>query len=199
MQITTESIQTQIPYYLTQKAADELAKALDRFPREIEYYLNQYPSDALQGDGWTSLEVIQFETGARKQVKGMLLSNSCDIDPENARDFPPKIIFAPLVKLDRYTALLTEIGIDADKIASKVAAIKEQKVTTVFYLPKGAQLDAEYIALLDDVHTMPFAYFSGIADKKKIFTLGQVGFYLFLLKLSVHFCRFNEQVDRDAE
>lgn len=55
MEITAESIQDQIPYYLSQEAKDNLVKALKRFPDNINYYINLYQSDMLQGDGWTSL------------------------------------------------------------------------------------------------------------------------------------------------
>ena len=196
MQVTTESIKEQIPYYLTQKAKDNLAKALDSFPRQIDYYIDQFENQILQGDGWTSITVFSFETGERRMVKAMLLSNSCDVAPDNKRIFPTKLTFAPIIKLNRYRELLNKAGLDEKQVLEKVAAIKEQKVTALFYLPKGAGLDEEYIALLDDLHTVPYQAFSIQSEKQKVFTLGQVGFYLFLLKLSVHFCRFHEEIHR---
>ena len=69
MEITAESIQDQIPYYLSQEAKDNLVKALKRFPDNINYYINLYQSDMLQGDGWTSLELIRFEDGERKKAR----------------------------------------------------------------------------------------------------------------------------------
>lgn len=197
MQITTESIKEQIPYYLTQEEKENLVKALDRFPRKIDYYIDRYPATILQGDGWTSVNVISFEDGRRKLVKAVLLSNSCDIAPENNREFPTKLTFAPIIKLSRYLALLIKAGFDEQQVGDKVVAIKEQKVTSLFYLPKGAGLDEDYIALFNEVHTVPYQAFDGHKDKQKLFTLSQVGFYLFLLKLSVHFCRFHENVARD--
>lgn len=71
MQITTESIKEQIPYYLTQEAKDNLIKALERFPRQIDYYLDRYWKELLQGDGWTSVEVIRFDDGDRKFVRAV--------------------------------------------------------------------------------------------------------------------------------
>lgn len=196
MQITTESIKEQIPYYLTQEAKDNLIKALERFPRQIDYYLDRYWEELLQGDGWTSVEVIRFDDGDRKFVRAILLSNSCDIAAENKRDLPAKLTFATIIKLNRYLDLLKSAGLDYQQIESKITAIKEQRVTSLFYLPKGANLDDEYVALLDDLHTVPFNAFRLKADRQKLFTLDQVGFYLFLLKLSVHFCRFHEEVPR---
>ncbi|MGB4812911.1 MAG: hypothetical protein WBP13_10605 [Methylophilaceae bacterium] len=196
MQVTSDSIKEQIPYYLTQKAKENLAKALDNFPRGIEYYINRYEDEVLQGDGWASISIINFDTAEKRLIKGILLTNSCDIAVDNKREFPVKLTFAPIIKLGSYVALLTS-KIDKKKIEDKIVAIKEQKITSVFYLPKGAGLEEDYIALLDDLHTVPYSVFSSQENRKKIFTLGQVGFYLYLLKLSVHFCRFHEEIPRE--
>jgi hypothetical protein len=198
MQITSESIKDQIPYYLSQKAKENLAKALDNFPRQIDYYTNLYPEEALQGDGWTSVDVIRFEDGARKLIKALLLSNSCDIAPENKRDLPTRLSFASMVKLSRYQGLLIRAGLNEKQIDAKVQAIREQRITSLVYLPKGSALDEDYVALLDDIHTVPYKAFGARNEKKKLFTLSNVGFYLFVLKLSVHFCRLHEEVVRDA-
>jgi hypothetical protein len=197
MQVTSESIKDQIPYYLSHKAKESLAKALDDFPKRIEYYIDRYQNEALQGDGWTSIEVIRFEDGARKHIKALLLSNSCDVDPQNKRELPTKLTFAPMVKLSGYQSLLTTAALDQKQIAAKVQAIKEQRVTSLVYLPKGSGLDDDYVALLDDLHTVPYQVFSARTEKKKLFTLSNVGFYLFVLKLSVHFCRLHEEIERD--
>jgi len=196
MLITTESIQEQIPYYLTQEAKENLAKALSEFPRPIDYYINRYQDKILQGDCWNSVEVIRFEDGERKFVKGILLSNSCDVAPENKRELPLMLTFSPILKLNRYLELLKKTGLDEKKVNAKVVAIKEQKVTTLFYLPKGANLDDDYIALLSDIHTVPYLAFDARTKKQKLSTFSLVGFYLFLLKLSVHFCRFHEEIPR---
>ena len=81
-------------------------------------------------------------------------------------------------------------------ISSKVTAIKEQKVTSLFYLPQGKGVDSDCIALLEDVQSIPFSSFNSRQAKQKLFTLSDVGFYLFLMKLSVHFCRFHEDIAR---
>lgn len=198
MQITTDSIKEQIPYYLSQEAKENLVRALDNFPRKIDYYIKKYQDEVLQGDGWNSVDIINFEDGHRRLIKAVLLSNSCDVSPENKRDFPVKLTFAPIIKLNNYQSLLIKAKLDNQQIEAKIIAIKEQKITSLIYLPKGSDLEDDYIALLDDLHTVPYTVFDSHKDKKKLFTLSQVGFYLFNLKLSVHFCRFHEEVDRDA-
>lgn len=196
MEISTETIQEQIPYYLTQEQKSNLVKALKDFPK-VNYYIDGFASEILQGDGWDSFDIINFDDGARKKIKGIVLSNSCDITPLNKRDFPPRLTFAPIIKLRKFVEQLEKSGIHLDKINSRLLDIREQRVTTMFYLPKGGSLDEEYIAILDDLHTIPFNIFETHHGKLKQFTLSQVGFYLFLLKLSVHFCRFHENKSRN--
>lgn len=195
MELSADTLQTQIPYYLTQEAKDNLVKALNQFPY-ITYYTSLYPNDVLQGDGWPGLGVISYETGEHKFVKGIILSNSCDVDIANKRDIPAKLIFAPIIKLANYVKLIETANVPKPNIDDKIRTIREQDVTTLFYLPKQDGLDDEYIALLDDIHTIPLSTFNS-KDQKKLFTLSQVGFYLFVFKLSLHFCRFHENVNRD--
>jgi len=196
MQITLEAVQEHIPSYLTRPQQEELARALAGFPAKMNYYTTKYGDELLQGDGWSALQLIHFETGERKGVKGIILSNSCDVDPQNKRDLPARVIFAPVIQLEVFIASLLRRGVAETSISAKIQAIKEQKVTSIFFLPKGGVLEADYIVVLDDVHTMPAKLFWEDASKAKLFTLSQAGFYLFVLKLSVHLCRFHENVDR---
>jgi hypothetical protein len=195
MEITVETISNQIPYYLTQEAKQSLAKSLHNFPK-INYYTSAFPGNFLQGDGWTSFEVINFYDGDRKSVKGIILSNSCDIDIENKRDMPPKIVFAPIIKLKSYQQVLEKGGLNSEIIENKISSIIAQDITSIFYLPKGCFLDDDYIVILDDIHNIPASFFHGKEDRKKLFTLSQIGFYVFLIKLSIHFCRFHENLHR---
>jgi hypothetical protein len=199
MGITVEDIKEHIPYYLTQEAKEGLVKALKDFPEKMNYYATKRPNELLQGDGWNSLDIINVETAERKSIKGIILSNSCDISSENARDVPARIVFAPIFPLSLYENILAKSGIDLNKVTSKINSIKLQKVTSLFYLPKGGCLESDYIAVLDDLHTLPVQIFCKKSDKEKQFTLSQAGFYLFLFKLSIHFCRFHENVFRDYE
>jgi len=193
------TIEAHIPYYLTQEQKAGLTEALKGFrtnPANYSCYINRYLDEILQGDGWSNLGVIRFENSERNQIKGIILSNTCDITPENTRLIPAKITFAPIIKLSRYSSVLERAGLTEQQISAKLQAIRGQNVTTIFYLPQEGTLDDEYIALLDDIHTIPATAFDPGQSNEKVFTLSMFGFYLFLLKLSVHFCRFHEEVPR---
>ncbi|MBC7647683.1 MAG: hypothetical protein H7197_00980 [Vitreoscilla sp.] len=188
----------QIPYYLTQQEKEGLVAALSNWPRPIDYYAACWPNEVLQGDTWTRLPIRRFEDGEQGFISGIVLSNSCSIDPKNPRGLPTKITIAPIIALDKYLIALNAGGIASKSIEDKLLAIKEQRVHNIFYLPCGSGIAQDSIALLDDLHSFPTeAVDPGPhSDNKKLVTLSLVGFYLFVLKLSVHFCRFHENVSR---
>lgn len=197
MQFEANDFSKQLPYYLTEAEKTGLAKALADFPRRISYYINRYGDELLQGDTWAGVPVIDFHSMRMKNVKAIVLSNSCSVSPENSRALPPKVVVSPLVPLDKYVELLRRTGLSDASIAEKCVAIREQRIANIFYLPKGGGLDFDAIAVLDDLHSLP----ASILDVKnssvgKLTTLANVGFYLFLFKLSIHFCRFHENVSR---
>ncbi|MFO7749746.1 MAG: hypothetical protein R6V54_06595, partial [Desulfobacteraceae bacterium] len=59
--------------------------------------------------------------------------------------------FAPVIPLGLYKEKLKEREVPESTINSKINSIKEQKVTSLFYLPKGGNLDSDHIVPLDDL------------------------------------------------
>jgi hypothetical protein len=101
------------------------------------------------------------------------------------------------VPLQAFADLLSASShLQPEQINDKLTSIRKQRITSLFYLPRGGGLDADHIAVLDDLHAIPLATFLEEGERRKLFTLGQMGFYLFLFKLSIHFCRFQEGVIR---
>lgn len=203
MSFDSETLQRQIPYYLTAAPEKEAfiseLKALNEGAAK-GYYLAQsvdpYIRTRLQGDGWQGFELFAFSAGERRTVRGIILSNSCDISVDNERSLPVKLTFAPIVRLSRLRDRFKERGLQDHQIDSKLRSIRSQNTTAMFYLPPGEALDDEYVVLLDDLHSMPTD--AHPLSSQKLFTLSRAGFYLFVLKLSIHFCRFHENVDRAA-
>ena len=172
MSLDLEAFQRQIPYYLTaapeQKALVAELKALSEGATAgfvIPKNSDLHAATLLQGDGWHGFQIFSFVSGDRASVRGIVLSNSCDVSPDNERLLPPNVIFSPLIKLARIRQRFESSGLEIHQIDSKIAAIRSQNVTNIFYLPAGGPLDDEYVALLDDLHSMP---------TKKIITLIQV-------------------------
>lgn len=202
MNLDAETLIQQIPYYLTaedQKVLLDELKAIS-CGGTAKYLLStcrdSFKEMMLQGDGWRGFQLFLFETGERRSVRGIVLSNSCDVDPNNPREVPARVIFAPLVKLAVFKALLNASGIGADRVDDKIAAIKAQKTSNIFYLPAGGVLEEDYIVRFDEAHNMPVAAHTASSDREKLFTLSNTGFYMLVFKLSVHFCRLQEKVNR---
>jgi hypothetical protein len=199
MVLTDETIRTYLPYYLTENVKQGIINELNNFHLgEMQYFLTHgFEKEMLQGDAWTRFQVRNFVTGEQLPIIGVVLSNTCDVDPDNKRDLPINITFAPIVPVEAYIALLRTAGVAKTSIDDKIAAIKRQEVTHIFYLPASDKLGTEHLVLLGDIHSMPAAAYQADDRKNKIFTLSQAGFYLFILKLSMHFCRFHENVLRE--
>jgi hypothetical protein len=98
--------------------------------------------------------------------------------------------------VDGYIELLEGAGIPKQSIEDKLEAIRQQRVTSLFYVPAGSGLQNDHIVLLNDIHTMPATAYEEDQSRSKVFTLSQTGFWLFILKLSIHFCRFHENLVR---
>ncbi len=65
--------------------------------------------------------------------------------------------------------------------------IRKQYISHIFYLPKGGQLNNDSIIFFDRINNYPSDSIKGQElPKRRIFTLSDYGFYLFLFKLSVH-------------
>ncbi len=190
----SEDIKNHLPPYLTPQQKEDLLEQIKNFPK-INYYIHKDDEELLQGDGWSGFTVLDFFTCEKKQVKGIIFSNSCDIDIHNNRTLSVNVIFVPLVRLNKYLDLLKSSGLSEEKISSKIEAIRQQKITSIMFFPKGGNLDDDYIANFDDIHSQPLRTFLS-GKKVRVFTLSQSGFYMFLLKLSIHFCRFQEGVLR---
>lgn len=204
MTFDADALRQQIPFYLTAAPAqktllDELGKLIAGADRGyfIPSGYDGYTGEMLQGDGWRGFQVFSFKSGNVNPARGIVLSNSCDVSAENARVLPPNVTFAPIVKLSKLVERFQAHGLDKEKVASRLIDIKAQRVTSMFYLPADDLLDEDHVALLDDLHSMPVEFHQKAAEK--LFTLSMAGFYLFVFKLSVHFCRLHENVDRSPK
>lgn len=202
MTFDPETLKQQIPYYLSVEDRRLLVAEIKSISQggNAEYVLNhardEFGDFMLQGDGWRGFILFSFETGERRSVKGLVLSNSCDVDPDNPRDLPSRVIFAPLVRLSVFADLLRAAGVEAERIDAKLVDIRAQKTTNIFFIPAGSFLSEDYIVRLDEAHSMPTKSHINHEDRQKLFTLSNTGFYMFVLKLSIHFCRLQERVNR---
>lgn len=199
--ISLEEIQKYLPKYLSAESYTELIKELREYPYNIDKRFYWIPDDLdiiFQGDAIDNMpfvDVLNIEKGIKRRP-GIILSNTCDIDPNNKRTFTSQIMYAPIINLVKYVSTLTKFKIASEKIEEHIRQIKTQKYTQILYLPQNGIFE-ESIVFLDRIINIPNDSFDrSTLDKKRIFSLSNYGFYILLFKLSVHFSRIQDKVDR---
>ena len=197
-----DDIKIYLPKYLSTESERELYKSLQDFPNSIDQrmYTTHLKDEhtVFQGDGLHDLPAVNLPDTQIKKVLAIVLSNTCDIDPANKRNFPSQIVYAPIVGLKKYTALLKHALLNSEeRITGHLESIRKQYVTQILYLPRLEGSLDESIVFLDRVYHISNDYVD--RDKLKtsrVFTLSDYGNYLFLFKLSLHFTRIQDKVER---
>ncbi len=197
-----ENLSLYLPKYLSAESERELFSSLKDFPDNIDQrmytaHLKEEPS-LFQGDGIDRLWVMNLPSNEIKQSPCMILSNTCDISAGNERNFPARVVYAPIIRLASYAASIEKSSTKTEEqISNHLDAIRRQYITQIFYLPPQSGILEESIVFLDRVQNIGLSHFdeNGLRSTR-IFTLSDYGFYLFVFKLSLHFSRIQEKVER---
>lgn len=202
-QMSPEEIRKFLPTFLSQGSENAFLDEVRNFLRHSENRL--FYTDALrlrpfvfQGDGLQNLLVINLPDTATKRGTGIVLSNSCDINPSNERLFQASICYAPIFSLPAYLDALRK-HFPEERVASHERELRRQSVTQIFFLPQGGKLANDAIVFLDRIISIANDTIdrNNLSDRR-LFTLSDFGAWLFTLKLSIHFCRIRDKVDRIA-
>lgn len=195
-----------LPTYLSQEASKNLFSELENFPDNIDsrLYTNILKETELiyQGDGISGLLSINLPDIRTGPVPGMVLSNTCDIDEGIERVSESRLVFSTIFQLEKYQDLLlrkyVETGLkNKESIMDHIQQIRNQYISHIFFLPAGGFLQCDSIALFDRVNNLPNNIVKrSEIQQRRLFTLSDYGFYLFLYKLSIHFTRIRENIIR---
>ncbi len=201
--IDINDINLYLPKYLSSESYTDLINCLKDFPDNIvnRIYIYYNKEDFIyQGDGINNFIIVDVDDSFKiKSNKGkvIILSNTCDISLENKRYFPTKILYAPILSLSKYIKTLKNNNLNNEIIENHIKSIKSQHITQIFYLPKSGCLEDDGIVFLDRINNCSIKGVNkDFIKKERIFTLSNYGFYLFLFKLSIHFTRMMENIDR---
>jgi hypothetical protein len=186
-----------LPPYLSGADRQKLFSEVCKFPDNHNIYTVSSDPDPLQADIWPCL-VINWYTGEKKKTRAILLSNSCDLSSEPSEDLARKVIFAPLVDLERYLNLLRKDGREENTVRNVEVLIKRQEVARILFLPSPNSKLPDSIVLLDDLHSQPLEELIK-SRATRIACLNQYGWYIFLIKLSIHFTRMCEGFSRTKD
>lgn len=196
-----EELRVFLPSYLSSDSERILIDNLKDFPDNIDdrMYTDYLKGEKViyQGDGLIDLVVVRLPEKEMRETTCMVLSNTCDISSDNKRLFNSQIVYAPIINLQKYSDLLTGRGIEKSKVEDHIVSIRKQQLTQVLYLPQKEGVLDESIVFFDQVNSSDMkAIDLNDLEKRRTFTLSNYGSYMFLFKLSVHFTRIQDKVDR---
>ena len=196
-----DEIRIYLPKYLSAENYETLIKELEGFPDNIDQRMYTSITDdelLCQGDvikDMPYVEIDHMEMGVKNE-DCIVLSNTCDIDPNNKRFFNSRIMYAPLIGLAKYKKVLLDHGVSEQQVNGHISSIKNQRVSQVLFLPQSQFFD-ESIVFLDRIINIDHRYIDRVTLKdRRLVSLSDYGFYLLLFKISVHFCRLQENVVR---
>lgn len=196
-----EEIKKYLPRYLSDAELGRLKDELAKFPTDgtkgtIYTHALANADYLLQGDCIGGMDYVAFPNLKIGQVNGILLSNTCDMSTENKRMNPCRIMYAPVLNFDKYAEKLRK-DFSEERVNNHLKDVKAQLISQILYLPKGGKLSYDGIVFFDRAISVPLSE-DRVKDmcKRKLFTLSNFGFYLFLFKMSVHFTRIQERIDR---
>jgi hypothetical protein len=194
-------IDVYLPKFLSADSKRALFEGLRQFPDNIDdrLYTNRLRDDPIvyQGDGIQNLPFLIMPEMKARQVAAIIISNSCDIDTKNPRNFPSKVVYAPMLKLESHRSMLIRKGVSEPEINSHIESMRRQEITQVFFLPAQGLLKQDSFVLLDRLISCDNEFIDrNILHESRLFSLSDYGHYLFLVKISMHFCRLHGGIDR---
>ncbi|MUH04040.1 hypothetical protein [Commensalibacter melissae] len=197
-----------LPNYLTDATRRSLQKDLKKFLSNEEIsenpFINNKEQHFLQGD---ILQNVPFPYWSNNKFNTynqntlcILLTNTCDMDISNKRPYSIDCTLAPILRYSKLKKLLQKQKFSNEKINQFQENLKKYQITNFFYLP--IDNDARYcphddgsIIALDKAFSLPRRL---LKLDQRVKTLNQFFSYLLLFKMSVHFCRFHDKVDRNT-
>jgi len=199
-----------LPKYLLRDDKNRLKDWLSQFfkeeQKEINYndfFLYNPQNIWMQSDILHSNYVYEWDHRENKFETGfapvMIISNSCDISEKENRIVEKEALFAQVIPLNEYLEDLKIEGVSSDNIKNIYNGLRKQTYTNLFYLPPNKNDNKEYIVFFDKIYWNPTKnlYKKLIEiDKERYLSLSLKGFYLFICKLSYHFCRVPEEIER---
>ena len=199
-----DEIKIYLPKFLSDDSDKKLFEGLKKFPDNIDSRLyTNYLEDAkivYQGDGLRDMLVVNLPDRTINEAPSIVISNTCDIHLENTRNFSSQVVYAPIFNLEKYrTVLIKKSSKTDEQINAHIDAIRKQEITQIFYLPPLVGKIDESLVFLDRVYNYP----NKLVDRenlktRRLFTLSDYGAYLFVLKLSIHFTRIQDKVERSG-
>lgn len=202
--VEIDDFKVYLPRYLSDESLNVMFEDIKKFVQNgsnDEVYTSRLKNEKMifQGDAIQEMPAVTLPETELYNCKAIVLSNSCDINLSNTRPFTSYILYSPIVRLSSYRELLESNGMKPDKLKEHIDKIKSQTITQVLYLPQHKYgPDEDCLVFLDKIcHCDNSTVDRESLNERRLFSFNNFGFYLLLLKISIHFTRIREAVDRD--
>ncbi len=190
-------IKKHLPQYLFPRDKEELVRLIRSSPDNDgkAFYTNDRGDSnyVWQGDGFPSFTFINLLTERKRTSDAMIISNTCDVSQDNIRLSPVNLMYAPIQPLSKMEDMI-RAKYDSNRASNLLRSVRRNELTNILYLPKLLGRINESFVRFDMIQNISPSFLFGQSDwkEKRLFTLSHFGFYTTLLKLSVHFHRFQE-------
>lgn len=202
--MSPDEIKAFLPKYLSANSERLLTEAMETYRDEdfdtARYYTQRLEKEktVFQGDGIKNLIIMDLPNLETKYHDSLVLSNTCDIDQSNQRSFDTRILYSPIIELKTYENMLSSGGLASEKIKVHIQNIRDQKISQILFLPQNNRI-RDSIVFFDRICNIS----NDQIDREnlfsiRLFTLSDFGFYMLLIKMSIHFSRIQEKVDREG-
>ncbi len=201
--VELDNLRIYLPKYLSPDTENKLVADLSDFPDNIDKrmygFIGKEQDIVYQGDTLKKLPCVYLPSTTVKKLDSIVLSNTCDVDVKNIRKFPSNLLYSPIFSLKKYRDILLKKSEDSEEsVNSHISDIKRQKISQILYLPVGAGFTEDKIVFFDQMCNCDNNYVERVElNKTRVNSLSQYGFYVLLYKVSIHFTRFQEKVDRE--
>ena len=157
----------------TKEGVQSAIAQFEKDGQQIKYLTNKVLPELSQGDVVSSVPFCYFdETGKQKMFNSdaLILSTSCHIDQKD------KLVLVPVLPLDVFRGNVVEL--------------KKNKVIDYMYIPDGDLTDRFVDFEIMNTFSKDLIM-TGIkrGKIKRMFSLNQVGYYFFIIKLTVYLMR----------
>jgi hypothetical protein len=206
------SFENTLPPYLSQPNKTRLKEGLSQFfsvghrikdKRYDHFYLDNPPDFFMQGDVINSIPVYNWDAETNQYITGyspvVMISSTCDIFEDHDRLLEKEVLFATLIPLIDFCQDLEAEGFTEKNIKSIHSNLRQQLYSNLFYLPPNPIDGREFVVFFDKTFWHPSIKFLEKRERineERFISLDHFGFYLFICKLSYHFCRVPEDCHR---
>ncbi len=163
-----------------EEIAEDLKEWIRQTGKNIEYesYYSYEQNDLIQGDVIDGIKFILIDKNGKlfvtPKMKAMIMSTSCDIAQDN------NITLCPLFE-------------NSDLNQSALYDVKHNIKYDTFYINSEAIKDCHVKFSVSNTVDKEFIYTALKEGKiKKIFTMNMLTYYLFLVKLTIHYMRIED-------